>query len=252
MYLMFHNFNPNIFSCFCRMALSKASSDEDRTRFFRLSLVILEELTPILRDLLKQEICPTQIFNKLKRQKFKKIPPVQLVLIQNAKTKGYTEFDITLLCTILRNYCPHIQQPTQSWKMTQTPAQNEITLGDDIVRIRLIKNKYVSHIHETAISETEFKELWSIISDICTRMQTRLPNTHYVQRLEEAQYRTIDSAMEEIFMDKIKELADDDENNVKKILRFIEEKSTCNIVYLLYDILTSKTIAFMYTPILSD
>lgn len=110
------------------MALSKASSDEDRTRFFRLSLVILEELTSILRDLLKQEICPTQIFNILKRQKFKKIPPVQLGIIKNAKIEGYTKFDITLLCTILRNYCQHIQQPTQSWKMTQTPAQNEITL----------------------------------------------------------------------------------------------------------------------------
>lgn len=219
------------------MALSKASSDEDRTRFFRLSLVILEELTPILRDLLRKEICPTQIFNKVKQQKLKQLPHAQLILIQNAKIEGYTKFDITLLCMLLRNYCPNIQQPTQSWTMTQMPAQNEITLGDDIVRIRLIKNKYVSHIHETAISKTEFKELWSIISDICTRMQARLPNTHYVQRLKEAQYRTIDSATENLYMDKIKELAEEDETNYKKILRFIEERG--NIAFnLLNDILT--------------
>lgn len=206
------------------MALSKASSDEDRTRFFRLSLIILDELTPILRDLLSKEICPSQILNRVKQQKLKQIQPVQLLLIQNAKIDGYKKFDITLLCTLLRNYCPNIQQPTQSWEMTQIPAQNEITLGDDIVRIRMIKNKYVSHIHETAISETEFKDLWSIIFDICTRMQSRLPNTHYVQSLEEAQYRTIDSATEEIFMEKIKELIDEDENSLKKILKFIEER----------------------------
>lgn len=240
-----------IFSCFCRMALSKASSDEDRTRFFRLSLIILDELTPILRDLLSKEICPSHILNRVLQQKPKQIQPVQLPLIHKAKTEGYKKFDITLLCTLLCNCCPNIQQPTQSWKMTQMPAQNEITLGDDIVRIRVIKNNYVSHIHETAISETEFKDLWSIIFDICTRMQSRLPNKHYVQRLQEAQYRTIDSATEEIFMEKIKELADEDENNLKKILSFIEEKG--NIVFnLRNDILTSKTIAFMYTPILSD
>lgn len=212
------------------MALSKASSDEDRTRFFRLSLIILDELTPILRDLLSKEICPSQLLNRVKQQKLKQIQPVQLLLIQNAKIDGYKKFDITLLCTLLRNYCPNIQQPTQSWEMTQIPAQNEITLGDDIVRIRMIKNKYVSHIHETAISETEFKDLWSIIFDICTRMQSRLPNKHYVQSLEEAQYRTIDSATEEIFMEKIKELIDEDENSLKKILRFIEERGNIFLI----------------------
>lgn len=212
------------------MALSKASSDEDRTRFFRLSLIILDELTPILRDLLSKEICPSQLLNRVKQQKLKQIQPVQLLLIQNAKIDGYKKFDITLLCTLLRNYCPNIQQPTQSWEMTQIPAQNEITLGDDIVRIRMIKNKYVSHIHETAISETEFKDLWSIIFDICTRMQSRLPNKHYVQRLQEAQYRTIDSATEEIFMEKIKELIDEDENSLKKILRFIEERGNIFLI----------------------
>lgn len=233
------------------MALSKVSSDEDRTRFFRLNLVILEELTPILRDLLHKEIYPSQILYTVKQQKFKYIQLVQVPLLKDAKTKGYREFDITLLCTLLRNYCPNLEQPTQSWEITQMPAQNEITLGDDIIRIRLMKNTYVSHVHTTAISETDFKNLWSIIHDICTRMQARLPNTHYVQSLEEAQYRTIDSATEEIFMEKIKELADEDENNFKKILSFIEEKG--NIVFnLLNDILTSKTIAFMYTPILSD
>lgn len=63
------------------MALSKASSDEDRTRFFRLSLIILDELTPILRDLLYKEICPSHILNRVLQQKPKQIQPVQLPLI---------------------------------------------------------------------------------------------------------------------------------------------------------------------------
>lgn len=52
-------------------------------------------------------------------------------------------------------------------------------------------------------------------------------------------------------MEKIKEFVDEDENNFKKILSFIEEKG--NIVFnLLNDILILKIIVFMYILILFD
>lgn len=90
-----------------RMASSKAVSDDDRTRFFRLILVIIEDLTTILQDLLRREIGPGQLFNRVK-QNSKYLRPDQIVLISNAKTQGYKEFDITLLYTLLRIFCPKI------------------------------------------------------------------------------------------------------------------------------------------------
>lgn len=51
-----------------RMALSKAVSDDDRTRFFRLISVIIEDLTTILQDLLRREIGPSQLFNRVKQK----------------------------------------------------------------------------------------------------------------------------------------------------------------------------------------
>lgn len=150
-----------------RMASSKAVSDDDRTRFFRLISVIIEDLTTILQDLLRREIGPSQLFNRVK-QNSKDLRPDQIVLISNAKTQGYKEFDITLLYTLLRNFCPNIQPPTQSWGMSNMPAQGETTEGDDIERIRLMRNKLLGHISEPTVTASKFQTEWRIISDICT------------------------------------------------------------------------------------
>lgn len=205
------------------MASSKAVSDDDRTRFFRLISVIIEDLTTILQDLLRREIGPSQIFNRVK-QNSKKLRHNQIVLISKAKIQGYNEFDITLLYTLLRNFCPNIQPPTQNWGMSNMPAQGETTEGDDIERIRLMRNELLGHISIPMVSDNEFKKRWNIIYDICTRMQTRLPNKQYVQKLEEAKGRTIDSHMEEVYVEKIKELVED-ENTLKKLLmKVLEDK----------------------------
>ena len=44
------------------------------------------------------------------------------------------------------------------------PSPSEVTVGDDIERIRLIMNKLFGHISEAAILKTEFKRYLSIIS----------------------------------------------------------------------------------------
>lgn len=241
------------------MALvSKEPSDEDRTRFFRLSSVILEELTSILRDLLQNEISPSQIYIKVKQKDFKELKLEQIIIINNAKAIGcYEEFDITLLYTILRNYCPKIQPPTKKWGLQTMPdIQTETTVGDDIERIRLIRNKLFGHISRPAISENDFKKDWCIISDICSRMQAKLPNKQYVKKLEEAKDRTIDSHMEKLFMDKIKELFENEHILKEIILKFIEERGKIIFIFIricvyihvcfLIFITIAYTRAFMY------
>lgn len=205
------------------MALSKPTSEEDRTRFFRLNLVIIEELTPMLQDFLLREILPSQILNIVKRD-LSHLRTHQIVQVKNAKTMGYKEFDITLLYALLRNYCPNIKKPTHGWGVQSMPKQGEITEGDDIERIRIIKNEQLSHKPILAVTEAKFEELWNIISDICSRMQDRLPNTQYVKRLEEAKNRTIDSEMENTIMEKFEELAEE-EKSIKELLLKLLEKT---------------------------
>lgn len=207
------------------MALSKASADEDRTRFFRLSSIIIEVLTPMLQDLLQREIQARRIFNIVKKNT-RDLRLAQIILIEKAHVNGYEEFDISLLYTLLRNYCSKIESPTNGWGKSNMPAQGEETEGDDIERIRIIRNNLTGHVSKLTISDNEFKKQWCIIYDICKRMQNRIPNTQfsYVQKLEETKERTTDSDMEQIYIEKMKELADD-ENTVKKLLlRLLEDK----------------------------
>ena len=183
-------------------------SDEDRTRFFRLSLVIIEKLTQILRDLLLNEISPTQIYHIVKQSNYlQKLRPEQRTAISDAKTRGYQDFDITLLYTLLRNVCQNISPPSQNWG-SMPSSFNEITVGDDIERIRHIRNQVYGHISEVAITETEFKEYWSTISGICSRMQTLLKKD-YVKKLQEAKECTLDADTDKKYLELFKRLANE-------------------------------------------
>ena len=93
------------------MSVIGAGPDEDRTRFFRLSLVIIDELTTILRDLLHNEIQPKDICIKATKLDLPNVRAGQSILLSNAKIEGYKNFDTTLLYTLLRNACPntHLQ-----------------------------------------------------------------------------------------------------------------------------------------------
>ncbi|XP_056003730.1 uncharacterized protein LOC130046535 [Ostrea edulis] len=209
------------------MALSTIVHSRDRTRFTRLSLVILEELTPLLQDILHNEIPPNQIFIQVSRQKslFQQLRAEQTTLIQNAHNDGYKNFDITLLYTLLRNLkCLKFSAPTQGWGTSQMPGNGETTLGDDIERIRLIRNKVCGHTAVPVLSETEFQQHWSNISDICKRMQTLLGN-NYVQNLQMAEVRAIDKEMESTYLEKIKKLCIDEKSTRKLLQEVIQDRA---------------------------
>ena len=98
-------------------SVSSSGSDEDRTRFFRISLIIIDELTQILRDLLHDEVSPTHILNRVIKINHlnRTLRKDQIAIIGNAVTRGYQDFDITLLYTLLRNVCQNITPPSQNW-----------------------------------------------------------------------------------------------------------------------------------------
>ncbi|XP_062575379.1 uncharacterized protein LOC134237300, partial [Saccostrea cucullata] len=144
------------------MALSKVFTPSDRTRFARLALIIVEELTPILLDVLEKEISPRVIFNTVKANTplFKIIRKDQLLVIQNAHTDGYRDFDITLLNTLIRNLCSNIPSPTQGWGITEMPSQGEI-VGEK--KSKIIKD------------QIEFKEtIYPTYMDIASDVQNRI------------------------------------------------------------------------------
>ena len=238
-YASFAKYTLNLFTSFFRMATSVSSSgsEEDRTRFFRLSLVIIDELKRILQDLVENEVPSAQIFQKVKQVNYlEKLRPEQIAVIKNASSRGYQDFDVTLLYTLLRNVCQNVTPPSQRWGVSTMPSPNEVTVGDDIERIRLIRNKF-GHISETAISKTEFNEYWSIISGICTRIQNLLIKD-YVKRLQDAEDCSMDSDTEKKYLRLIWTMAEE-EKTTRDILQNIQSTLTGKDI-LQYDIPLTK------------
>ena len=180
--------------------------------------------------MLQNEVSPVQIHKVVQRNYLQKLRPEQIAIISDAKTRGYQDFDISLLYTLLRNVCQNITPPSQNWGVFNMPSPNEVTVGDDIERIRLLRNNVFEHISEAAIPETEFQQYWSIISEICARMQTLL-HKDYVKRLQDAEGCSMDSDTEKKYLELIRTMAE-------------EKKTTRDILQNIQSTLTGKEIIF--------
>lgn len=170
-----------------------------RTRFAKLGMVINDEMTQTFRDLLQGQVRPNQIFTKAKASKvfFNRLSKDQIVSLHDAQKKGsYEDLDITLMYTLLRNICPNIPPPAKGWGDAEFPDVGEVGIGDDIERIRLIRNKVYGHASSASVSQTVFNEYWGMISDICHRFQAHQGGS-YVDNLQTLLETTIDEEQEQ-------------------------------------------------------
>ena len=120
----------------------------------RLCCAVVDLGGDILRDALYYHIHPGVIVPcVLGTSYFRRHPlnPHQMSILQNASIKGdYSECDVTLLYTLLRNLPPTstVLRPAAGWGKLPVAAAN-ITLGDDIERIREKRNEVYGHVPTT-------------------------------------------------------------------------------------------------------
>ena len=117
------------------------STTKPKENYARISRAIVDLMPLILRELLILYIPPSTIETTalpFKGTKLKNLRAHQWLLIHEAATSpdGYKKFDITLLYTLLRNLCVGIPRPTNGWGKDTMPQDNEVTIGDDIERIK--------------------------------------------------------------------------------------------------------------------
>ena len=77
------------------------------------------------------------------------------------------EFDITLLCVLLRNICG-LSLPSSGWD--KMPNVSDHTREADIIRIKLFRNERFGHISRTAVSMADFIKFWAEISAPLVRL----------------------------------------------------------------------------------
>ncbi|XP_062612110.1 uncharacterized protein LOC134273910 [Saccostrea cucullata] len=151
---------------------------EGRSRFAKLGMATNDVLNKACRDILESEIPASDIENKVnllsnKERKNMKLYTHQEDILKKANNSGYEEFDISLTYKCIRNICSTIPMPTKGkWGDDSMPAAGKVTVGDDIERIRLIRNELTAHVSSASTPQKEFDDTWSMMSDICRRLET--------------------------------------------------------------------------------
>ena len=78
-----------------------------------------------------------------------------------------TDFDISLLCKLLREIC-NLPSPITGWDTL--PYSTNHSLEADLVRIRIYRNEIYGHNHSMEITDADFKKLWEKISEALLRI----------------------------------------------------------------------------------
>ena len=84
-----------------------------------------------------------------------------------------TDFDISLLCKLLREIC-NLTPPATGWK--DLPNITDHSLGADLVRIRIYRNKIYGHNHTMEVTDADLEKLWMEISEALLRIASNISN----------------------------------------------------------------------------
>ena len=84
------------------------------------------------------------------------------------KTGDYLKCDTTLVYTLLRNLTK-VTRPTNGWGRQPSSSLMQ-TIGDDIERIREIRNVFYGHVSSSKMTNKTYTHFLKRVRDILTRM----------------------------------------------------------------------------------
>ena len=194
-----------------------ASKETEKDNFCRFGQGIVGTSSAILRDILESYVPHTELLRTVNNRPAPlSLDKHQRELVMKAATEGYKEFDITLLYIILRNLCsnlrdsstPDLPPPSQNWG--KEPKPTDLTLSDDIERIRLLRNEVFAHLPRAEFSETDYKKYWGQLKDVCHRCKNNIRlqqfGHDYEQQLKDLEKYTMADKDIKDFMDQLDDM----------------------------------------------
>lgn len=182
------------------MAFSPTSNNQ---RYIEYIVASLDFIQLSLKDILESLIKPVDLFKEIKScpallsGKSKLLTDqLKLCFLQPPAEPDYSEFDVSLLYKLIRNLCPSIK-PTKGWG--KDPDDADIQIGDDIERLRIIRNKSFGHATFAKISDAKFNDDWENLKSIVNRIQANTGHSvDYSQKLLNIQsLKTANNHLEE-------------------------------------------------------
>ena len=213
------------------MATAATSPPTPGAKGPRMCKAVVDLGGDMMRDALFHQITPRTILIEVQSSPLLKKKPLttqQMSTLGNAVNIGdYRECDITLMYAVLRN-CTKTNKalcPTKGWG--KTPVQPaDVHLGDDVERIRLIRNEVYGHVATTDMLDADFNKYMVELQDISNRMdrlhaQLLTTPTHryhtYSQRLYDIQNCCMDPDTEAKYVKEIKRMAEEEKQMAEKV-----------------------------------
>lgn len=166
------------------MSMSKYQSTRETTNLARVARIILGPCADVLRDVLRKNISPPDLSQKvvLYIAKLTNInrSPLTKEQLQLVRGEDYSTFDITLLCILLRTFCSMFPK---LWSTSPSPGDRSVAAN--IERIRLIRNEF-GHTSEISITDIEFNKKWQEIFNTIQELEKYLGSaTDYQDAVKE-------------------------------------------------------------------
>ncbi|XP_061164475.1 uncharacterized protein LOC133173510 [Saccostrea echinata] len=216
------------------MSLSKYATPE-AANTARLAMVLLGPCADTLRAILRKEVSPSDLSNKVQdfrndavrnRQKIKNLNSDQEKIVFPLPTRiykgDYTDLDISLLYYLLRNLCKTISPPSKGWG--NIPDPNDRSVAANIERMRMLRNECYGHTTDLSLSQAEFELNWQIIWDIVVELEQHLGTTVYQDAVTKIKTCSIDPEETKKCIDLLGNLGD-----FQKSLNHYSETTTMKI-----------------------
>ena len=171
-------------------ASSPSAADEalrttdEKANFQRLTRLLMRGGLALLREVFDSIHPPSNfpavlgnpaIKSKLQTLKGKVLTQPEWDCLYNPSGPGTygksTDFDISLLCKLLREICS-LTPPATGWK--DLPNITDHSLGAEVVRIRIYRNKIYGHNHTMEVTDADFEKLWMEISEALLRLASSI------------------------------------------------------------------------------
>lgn len=187
------------------MALSKYDSTRETTNLARIARIILGPCTDVLRAVLTKEMLPAALSHNVKTflsnlPKLKN-PPINKTQEQLVHGGNYSNFDITLLYSLLRHIC---SIPEHGLKWGKKPSPTDRSVSANIDRIRLFRNRYYGHATHIGISDPEFISQWNELFLIVKELEAYIGScTDYGDAVKNLKSCSMDPEVEQNFIDRL-------------------------------------------------
>ena len=211
---------------------------QEKENFAKMSRIVLDLNNSILQDVLDEQLpwvdCPREAAKLCPRP----LSRDQLAIANNVPTYGYSLCDTSLMYILLRNACNNVPPPTSGW--TKIPTGFDI--GDDIERIRQLRNKF-GHSNFATLSTTDYKKLIQETKDICFRFDTQQSHSKYTKprrdlygtKLREIETESLDRMKQEEYTMRLEDM-NEKERNIEETLVNVSSRMEQNHGELMQEI----------------